>query len=501
MTAKSSSDHPNIVFIHAESMDGRKMGCMGHPAMRNATPYLDGLADNGVLFTNNYTNCPVCNPSRASMFTGKYPHYHHCWNNHEGLRPGTPILPDVLGQSGYSTAMIGPLDYQYGKHSIRDRLGSWTRAARILRPACRTLLPVVAENGSLYARDHQHTDQALSFLEKSAGRDQPFFLYLTTGLVHPAFQAEPRYMDRIDEDAIDIPPTLGPPRPEKHPVLQHIRSTKNCDKRFPEKMTRHMRHTYFAMIAALDDLVGRVLSRLDKLGLADSTYVVFSSDHGEMAGEQNQVLKRTMYEPSTHEPLIIRGPGCRRGQRVETPVSLVDLYPTFLDMAGVDYAAIAGNPGYAEALDGESLLPQLTGNAARQRDWAMSEYHGDRCCTGTFMLRRGDWKYVKYVGFEPQLFNVARDPWETTDLAQDEPAIVADMDGILAASFDCEAIDAQAKQYDRESFLTWRKQARAAGKYQETLAHVYSGFDRQCIEDLMPWRDEDEQKIRQWLGE
>ena len=78
----------NIVFIHAESMDGRKMGCMGHPALKDATPNLDRLAAEGVLFANAYSNCPVCNPSRASMWTGKYPHYRDCWNNHEGLRDG-----------------------------------------------------------------------------------------------------------------------------------------------------------------------------------------------------------------------------------------------------------------------------------------------------------------------------------------------------------------------------------------------------------------------------
>ena len=91
----------NIVFIHAESMDGRKMGCMGHPALKDATPNLDLLAAEGVIFANAYSNCLVCNPSRASMWTGKYPHYRDCWNNHEGLRDGVQTYRDALEWSGY----------------------------------------------------------------------------------------------------------------------------------------------------------------------------------------------------------------------------------------------------------------------------------------------------------------------------------------------------------------------------------------------------------------
>ena len=105
------ASQPNIIFIHAESMDGRKMGCMGHPAMQNATPNIDRLANEGTIFTNAYTNSPVCTPSRASMWSGKYPNYDDCWNNHEGLEPSTPTYQDTFESSGYQTSAIGPIDY------------------------------------------------------------------------------------------------------------------------------------------------------------------------------------------------------------------------------------------------------------------------------------------------------------------------------------------------------------------------------------------------------
>jgi arylsulfatase K len=492
------SNQPNIVFIHAESMDGRKMGCMGHPALKNATPNMDRLASEGVLYKNAYTNCPVCNPSRASMWTGKYPNYRDCWNNHEGLHDGVQTYQDTLNAAGYRTKAIGPIDYVYGKHSIRDRVGSWTRAAMIERPTVRTPLQMVVGAGEANQRDWQHTHNAINEITEAAKGNRPFWTYLTTGLVHPAFVAEQRHLDMIDVDAIDVPPLFGLEGTDNAAVRQQ-RILKNCDKQFSENMVRDIRHIYFAMIAALDEMVGRVLQHIDDLGLADSTHVIFSSDHGEMAGEQNQVLKRSMFEASAHVPLIVRGPGVQKGVEIDTPVSLLDLYPTFMDMANVDYADFANRPGYADSLDGESLLPQLTGGD-REQDWAMCEYHGDRVCTGTFMFRQADWKLIRHVGFNSELYNLADDPDETNDLGTTRTDVVAELEGTLHANFDCEGIDQRAKAYDRAEFLKWREKTKADGTYEDTMSHVYSGFDRQCIEDMRPWTSVEEGKIETWLA-
>ncbi len=497
--ARRRTTKPNIVFIHAESMDGRVMGCAGHPAMARATPNLDALAASGARFTNAYSNCPVCNPSRASMWTGQYPHYYECWNNHEGITRATPTLFDAMRNGGYETSAIGPLDYLHGMHSIRDRIGSWTRAAGILRPICRTPVPVVSDEVDFFHRDRELTDKAVENITRAGER--PFFLYLTTGLVHPAFQAHPRHMDLIDDGAIDIPPTLCQIDTTAHPILRYMRTTKHCEHRFSEWLVREVRHVYFAMIAALDELVGRVVDAVHRAGLADRTYVVFSSDHGEMAGEQNQILKRSMFEPSVHVPLIVSGPGLKKGATCDRPVSLVDLYPTFLDMAGLVYHEVAREEaGYPEAPAGESLLPQAADGRPRRRDWAFSEYHGDRCPTGTYMLRRDKWKYVRYEGYEPMLFDVEDDPWEERNLASARNDLVAELDSLLTSRFDCSEIDRRAKEYDRRSFVGWRKAAREAGVYEETMSRVYSGFDRLCIEDIVPWRDEDERKITAWLA-
>ncbi len=496
--SRFDAERPNILFIHAESMDGRKMGCMGHAA--GVTPNLDALADRGVLFTNAYSPCPVCNPSRAAMWSGKWPHVNENWNNHNGLREGVPIFRDTFDRAGYLTGAIGPLDYAWGMHSIRDQVGSWTRTADIQRPSCRTPLPRI-DNDDPWGADRRRTRQAIDFMRDASGGPRPFMLYLTTGLVHPAFIAGQRYMDMIDPDAIEIPPTLGPLEATEHPVMRSMRVTKNCVNEFPEWLVRQMRQMYFAMITTLDEMLGQLFGALDDLGLRESTYVIFSSDHGEMAGEHNQVLKRNMHEPSIHVPLIVAGPDARRDEHVDTPVSLVDLYPTLLDMARADYADFAHHPGYPETLDGESLMPQLAADAPRRRDWAFAEYHGDRCNTGTFMLRRGQWKYVKYMYSEAQLFDLANDPWEAENLASARPEVVAELDGVLEGHFDCAGIDAAARAYDRESFLRWREGALASGTYERDMAHVYSGFDRQSIEEMRPWTAADEAVIERWLAE
>lgn len=489
----------NIVFIHAESMDGRKMGSMGHPALKNATPNLDHLAAEGVLFSNAYSNCPVCNPSRASMWTGKYPHFRDCWNNYEGLRDGVQTYQDALQWSGYRTRSIGPIDYAHGKHSIRDRIGSWTRSAMIERPTVRTPLPQVAGSGQAHGTDWKHTWDAMREIEAAASEGRPFCTYLTTGLVHPPFMVEQRHLDLIDAQAIDLPPLFGLEQ-TAHPAVRYQRIAKNCARAFSPMLVRHMRHVYFAMIAALDEMVGRVVQQIDDLGLRDSTYIIFSSDHGEMAGEQNQVLKRCMYEASAHVPLIIRGPDVRQGAVVDEPVSLVDLYPTLMDMAGVNYQTLAERPGYAEELDGESLMPQLTGDTPRQRAWAMAEYHGDRACTGTFMLRQDRWKLIRHMGFTSELYDMDKDPSELRDLSTERSDIATRLESQLDAHFECANIDERAKAYDRASFTRWRALAQAEGFYEETMAHVFSGYDRQSIEELARWTAEDEAQIEAWLA-
>ena len=161
----------------------------------------------------------------------------------------------------------------------------------------------------------------------------------------------------------------------------------------------------------MDSCVGRVLAALDDCGLSDSTTVIYSSDHGENLGNKGLWGKSVLYEDSTAVPLIIAGPDVSAGERVSAPVSLVDVYPTIIECAGE-----VSDPG-DEARPGTSLLSIAAGDVPERT--VLSEYHASGSITGEFMVRVGRWKCMYYVGYDPQLFDMEADPYETQDLASD----------------------------------------------------------------------------------
>ena len=483
---------PNILFIHTDSMDGRAMGCMGHPALASGTPNLDRLASTGVLFRNAYTNNPICCPSRASMWSGLYTHHCEGWNNYKGLEEDDATLFDDLDRAGYRTAIFGKTDYVSGHHSIRARLSPWTRSADIRRPNYRMDPPRVLDSREhrAHARDWDDVDATEAWLrENAAQRTDPFFLYVGIRSPHPAFTTSRHYLDLIDEATVSIPK----PDEYTHPVLDYQRINKNWEHGFDDEMVRLVRRIYFAMIAEVDAMVGRLLVALDGLGLRDSTYVIFSSDHGELAMEHRQFYKMSPYEASARVPLVISGPGVRTGVEIDTPVSLVDMYPTFMDIAAILRL---------DGLDGYSLMPELVGGETEHPGWALTEYHDSSCNTGMFMLREGPWKYVVYVGYPAQLFNLDDDPDEVHDFTPERPDVLERMDRRLREIVDYEAVDATVKAYDRASFREWRADRLADGTYHDLMARIFSGWDR-CEEDgvIEPWTDEDEQAIVTWLEE
>jgi arylsulfatase A-like enzyme len=189
--------------------------------------------------------------------------------------------------------------------------------------------------------------------------------------------------------------------------------------------------------------------------------------------------------------LIIRGPGVREGADVNTPVSLVDIYPTLMSMASLPCP---------EGLDGHSLEPELTGNPTTHPGWTLSEFHGTSCNTGAFMLREGSWKYIAYVGYPCQLFNLEDDPAEIHDLADARPETVRQLDQKLRDIVDYEAVDAKVKSYDRASFRRWRDEHIASGDYLELMTRIFSGWDGLAEGEGEPWNDADEHLIESWLA-
>jgi choline-sulfatase len=180
-------------------------------------------------------------------------------------------------------------------------------------------------------------------------------------------------------------------------------------------------------------------------------------------------------------PLIVIGPGLKKGLVTKDLVSQVDIYPTLMDMAGLEHP---------DWLVGHSLMPLMKGQPAERPDWVLSQYHSNMTNTGIFMLRQGPWKYIAYAGYEPQLFNLQDDPEEMNNLAQQRKDLTRDMDAKLRRIVDYPAVDAKVKAYDKASFRKWR-----AGlddkAFREAMARVYK---------LAPWTSEDDNRLAAWLN-
>ena len=380
---------PNIIFVHTDSWDGRILGCLGHPAMKRATPNIDRLANRGVAFRNTYTNNPVCCPSRASMWSGTHTFRCEGWNNHKGLEKGTPTVMTHLKNAGYRFAEekggFGKNDYLSGSHTQLARMTAWTATADIQLPVFRMRKPEIKKvNVKMNTKtDWGNTEKGKKFLAEHGGGERPFFLYVGPGFPHPAFRTSQRWLDMVDVDAVTVPPEDK----QLHPVMKYQRIHKNWMHGFSKEDVLKTRKIYYAMCAETDAMIGELMDEMDRLGLAENTYFIFSSDHGENNMEHRQFYKMNMYESSSRVPLVIAGPGIQQGVILDNIVSLIDIYPTLMDMAGLKC------PG---GLDGQSLMPLLRGETTKSQNWAFSMYTDSAANTSMFMLRKGDWKNVAY---------------------------------------------------------------------------------------------------------
>ncbi|NLD72399.1 MAG: sulfatase-like hydrolase/transferase [Chloroflexi bacterium] len=467
------TDRPNILFISSDSMDGRAMGCTGHPAAH--TPHMDRLAERGVLFTHTYCNSPQCCPSRASMWSGRYVHQEEAWNNHKGLEAGAPTFQSRLDADGFRTHIVGKTDYLSGYHSLGARVTAWADPAgmQVTGLAARPQAVVVDEPH----HDWKSIDASLAWLDAHAlESDAPFMLYCGLNLPHPPFRTTQEWLDVIDPACVTVPPYEA----EMHPVMDFIRVRKGCVGEFTDEELLAIRRTYYAMVAELDAMVGALVDRIDALGLTDSTYIIYISDHGDTNMEHRMHLKNSLYEGSARVPMMVAGPGIAPGGRVDALVSLVDIYPTLMDMAGL---------AHPEGLMGYSLMPELGGGANRERpDQVFSEYHSNFQNTSSFMLRRGDYKYIAYAGYESQLFHLGEDPDEMHSLVDERPEVAAEMAAGLREILDHEEVAQKVVAYDRAAFRAWRD-ATDPVEYHEAMSRFYRG-----------WGPEKERIIEDWLA-
>ena len=438
----AASVRPNVLFIAADDLRA-DLGCYGHREVK--TPHLDALARRGVLFERAYCQQAVCNPSRASILTGRRPDTLRVWNLQKHFRETLPdviTLPQAFKQAGYTSVGLGKLFHnQSGARRPPFPFvdpPSWSRESRFAEGAHWQDWVVPGDASGPKAKggavqcldvpddayfDGQIAAAAVAALREFAASREPFFLGVGFWKPHLPFNAPKRYWDLYDSAK------LAPPEPAAAPIgapalaahdWQELRGYTGVPKTgpLPAAQVAELRHGYLAAISFLDAQVGRVIAELERTGLAATTIVVFWSDHGFHLGEHNLWAKTSNYELDARVPLIIAAPGIApAGGRAAGLAELIDVYPTL--------TALAGLPADS-GLEGRSLVPQLRDPAAPGKPFALSQHPRPAYGTPTHMgysLRDERHRYIEWRELSTgavaarELYDHRSDPRETVNRA------------------------------------------------------------------------------------
>ena len=436
----------NVLLLMADDLNN-DLGAYGAPVR---SPNIDKLAARGVRFDRAYTQYPLCSPSRSSLLTGRRPNATGVLTNPPATNPMSPhfreklpeavTLPQLFRTNGWLAARVGKL-YHYGVPlqigtGGLDDYPSWDLAInprgrdreehdRIfsLRPGqFGASVSWLADDGP----DAEHTDgiaavEAVRLLERFKRNREAFFLAVGFYRPHTPYVAPKQYFDMYPRDRIPLPKLSDADR-SRTPEAAYRSSFKEQDS-MTDDQRREAIQAYWASITFMDAQVGHVLDALDRLGLADSTIVVFTSDHGYHLADHGLWQKMSLFERSARVPLVIAAPGATaRGVAARGLAELVDLYPTLADLANLKPTT---------PVDGVSLAPMLRDAAATVKDAAFTQARNG------YSVRTSRWRYIEWEGGEQgtQLYDMEKDPGESMNLASDaqHAATVSDLRARIAA--------------------------------------------------------------------
>ncbi len=400
----------NLLFVFADQLGARWTALDGHPLVQ--TPRLQALAQGSTVFTQAGSSSPLCTPWRACLLTGRWPSQTGVTRNGQALPRDMPTLAQRLNAAGYHTAWLGK--WHLGGAPQRERAVLPEERGGFQRFAGWESHHVDHWRGR-YWSDEADEAQTLAGHETDSltaiaqewlpHLPQPFCLFVSYQAPHPPCSPPPEQLARYAGRDLMVEPNVDP-------AAWYCMPNWNADYDL-----QTFRERYYGEITQLDAALARLLTTLERSGLADDTAFFFTSDHGEMNGAHGQFSKGVMYDESLRVPLLVRLPGQTRGQRCDTPVGTVDFLPTLLELAGADPDPDA---------PGRSLLPALRGETLSARP-LFSEC-GDLLCA----LMDG-WKLV--ARRDPlralQLFDVQRDPWELDDALAREPGRAGEMLALL----------------------------------------------------------------------
>ena len=417
-------ERPNIVLIMSDQHNPSVMGCAGNPIVQ--TPNLDALADRGVCFTNAYCPYPLCAPSRAGFMAGQYPGDVGVYDNSGRLSSQMPTFAHGLGAAGYEAVLCGRMHFGDDDpfHGFEKRIhgdtGGGCLTPEILGAgAYRTNGQTrYAVEVSGYGRtgfqgfDESVTDTACAFISGRGETHRPYCMVVGLMLPHNPLICSKGLFD-------DYMAKIPPQEPESreyldglHPAMVKWRERRGTEALTPAQKQRGMA-AYYGLVTELDGNIGKIVDAVHASPGAGRTVVIYCSDHGDMANEHGLWWKSSFYEGSAGVPLLISWPGrFPQGERNDSILSLIDIGPTLLEIAGAEPLPDVSGRSFAGFLNGGGIP-----------DWpneVFSEYIGLLGDGPACMVRTGPWKLNYYHEFKScQLFNIEGDPDERHDRAND----------------------------------------------------------------------------------
>jgi choline-sulfatase len=418
---------PNVLILMADQLAATALPVYGNRTAR--TPHLDALAERAVVFRSAYCNSPLCAPSRYAFMSGRLPSAIGAYDNAAELAAQVPTFAHYLRLAGYRTVLSGKMHFCGADqlHGFEERLTTdiypadfgwtpdWLNFEQ--RPSWYHSMESVIQAGPVARTNQLDFDDEAVFRARrqlfnlARGNDQrPFCMVVSLTHPHDPFAITPEYWNRYRDADIDMP-RVQIPSGDLDPHSRRLRHVCGLDSQpISEQQTRAARHAYYGALSYVDDQFGSLLTTLKETRFADETVIVVLADHGEMLGERGLWYKMSFFEGACRVPLLIHAPRLFAPRAVVHSVSLIDLLPTLLQLAG-DGAV----PPYVADLEGRSLLPHLEGSGAH--DEVLGEYLAEGAIAPIVMIRSGRWKFIHSPADPDQLFDLTDDPDELRNLA------------------------------------------------------------------------------------
>ena len=408
---------PNLLFIVADDMAHDDLEIAGHPILR--TPHLDRLARTGVRFTHAFTPNPICTPSRAAILTGQDCYTNGCYFFGMPIKKESTQFAEVLSKAGYDTYYTGKWHndgapgvrgYASGGHVIMG--GCPARRGGHAKPFVRDLDGKNRRQVGKFCTTVT-SDHAIEYLNGRKKDARPFLMFVSYSTPHDPWAPPKKYLEMYPPEKIPLPPNFMA-RPSFAWFTDWHGTVLRDEGLWPFPRTpegcRDVRSRYYGMVTQMDHEIGRLLDALDAKGLSDDTLVLFVADHGISLGAHGFSGKQTMYEEGIRLPLIMRDPRLKRGGPVSSElVSLMDIYPTLCEAAGVPI------PSHVE---GRSLLAPYQGRGPGRKRIFAAFHSPTRHRMNSRAVRTRRFKYIQNLTTgEIELYDLEHDPYELANLA------------------------------------------------------------------------------------